>query len=460
MKQIPILGIGIQSGFPSVTAQERINCYVEELKDGEKSKVVVYGSAGKTTWIDLGDTPIRGGISFGDYLYVVHRNNFYQINNAAVATVIGTISTSSGAVSMATTGFEIFIADGTANAYVYTIATGILAASNSPAISTCTFLDGFIVGNEVDTGKYYWSGIYDALTWNALDFATAESNPDNLVAVFNSQGSIMLSGTFTTELIGNSAGEDSPFSRIGYPLEWGLMAKSSIAKLGDSVAFLARNRMGEAQVVMMSGYNVQRISTHDLERILNASSTLEASTALSYMINGHQFYQLNAAGTSWLFDTTTGMWTQLKSYGIDRDKGEFGFNLINRILVSDYATGKLYELSSDVYADDSDPLVMELTGKHVFSGAEWITISELDLEMENGNGVTTGQGEIPMVSLQVSKDQGHTFCNERWASSGMIGKYKTLIRWPRIGRSYNFNFKIKISDPVKRAIVGAWIIAK
>lgn len=538
MKQTPILGLGIQSGFPSVTSQERINCYLEMLQDGEKSAVVAYGTPGKTELVDLGETPVRGGLSFNDYLYVAHRDNFYQINNAGVAVNKGSLNTTSGRVSMETNGFQLVVADGTTAGRIYeirddtvvsisnaspcvvtwtahnmpvnaalrftttdtlpaglsvdttyyisevvdvdnfkisatqgganinttsagvgiqTAVTWLAPIDSFPALETLAFLDGYIVGNEIGTGKYYWSGIYAGQTWNALDFASAESNPDNLVAVFVDHGGVMLLGKFTTEIVGNSAGEDQPFTRIGYPVEWGLMAKSSVAKCGESVAFLARNRMGEAQVVLMSGYQPQRISTHDLERILNASASLESATGFSWMLNGHIFYQLNAAGKSWIYDLTSGVWSQLKSYGIDRDKGEIGFNLINRTLVSDYASGKIYTISDTAYSDDSDPLVMEISGKHIFNSAEFLTISEVDLEMEVGAGATSGQGSDPQVMLQISKDGGHTWGNERWKGFGKLGKYSTLVRWDRIGRAYNLDFRFRISDPVKRAIIGAWI---
>ena len=540
MNPIPILGLGIQSGYPSVTAQQRLNCYLEMQQDGEKSQVVAYGTPGKTELADLGETPVRGGKSVNDYLYVIHRDNFYQINNAGTAVNKGSIQTTSGKVSIESTGFQMVIADGTTDGHIYelrddtevlisnaspcvvtwtahnmpvnaamrftttdslpagltvdttyyisevvdvnnfkisltqgganvnTTSAGVgtqtavtwlapIADTDYPALETLAFLDGYIVGNEKNTGKYYWSGLYAAQSWAALDFASAESNPDDLVAVFVDHGGIMLLGQFTTEIVGNSAGVDQPFSRIGYPVEWGLLAKWSVAKCGEQVAFLARNRMGEAQVVLMSGYQPQRISTHDLERILNSSDSLESATGFSWMINGHIFYQLNAAGESWIYDLTSGVWSQLKSYGIDRDKGDMGFNLINRILVTDYDNGKIYTVSDTAYADDSDELVMELTGQHIFNNAEFLSINEVDLEVEPGVGATLGQGVDPQVMMQISKDGGHTWGNERWKSLGALGAYKTLVRWSRIGRSYNMNFRFRISDPVKRAIIGAWV---
>lgn len=460
MRQIPILGLGFQSGFPAVTAQERVNCYLEEVKDGDKYRVVAYGTPGKTQFFDLGASPIRGVFSYGDYGYVVQDNEFFQVNNGGTYTLKGTIGTSSGFVSMACNGTQIFIADGSADAYYYTISTGVLAQSDSPAIGTCCFMDGYIVGNEVNTGKYYISDLYAAQTWDPLNFASAESNPDNLVRVFADHGGVLLFGDFTTEIVGNNGAEDFPFSRIGYPIEWGLIAKQSVAKLGDQVAFLARNRMGEAQVVLMSGYNPREISTHDIDRILNNSTTLESATAFSYMLNGHQFYQLNAAGYSFLYDLSSGAWSQVKGYLLDRDRGEMAFNLINRIIVTDYENGKAYTVSDDVYDDNGDPLIMSITGKHLFNSADRVTVNELFVDLVNGVGATTGQGSDPQIMLKVSKDGGNTWGNELWKSFGALGNYLTRVSWWRLGRGYEFTFKLSISDPVKRCIMGAWITAQ
>jgi len=456
MKPIPILGLGINSGFPAVTGQERINCYLEPQKDAEKTRIVAYGTAGKTTFLDLGDTPIRGGYSFGDYLYLAWEDGFYQMNNAGVATLIGTLNTSQGYVSMACNGFQIVIADGVALSKIYTIASGAFAASNSPALTTVCFMDGFFVGNQPSTGKFYSSDLYDGLVWSALQFQSAESNPDNLVAMFADHGGVIAFGDFTTEIFGLSSGGELLWSRVGYPIEWGLIAKASVAKLGDAVAFLARNRMGEAQVVLMNGYNPQRISTHDLERIINNSASLESATAFSYMQNGHQFYQLNCAGKSWLYDIASGAWSQLISNGILRDKGNYGFNLLNQVLVADYDVGKLYRMSDDVYSDDGDPLIMTITGKHVFGQGEPFDIGELFVDMETGVGATSGQGENPQIMLKTSRDD-RTYHAERWASFGKIGEYTRRAVWSRLGTAYSFTFSLTISDPVKRCIIGAWV---
>lgn len=390
MKQINYLGGELNSGWQNVTAQERVNCYLEITSAGEKQKVVAYGTPGTKLFCDLGNYPVRGGISVNDAIYCVVHSFFYRVDNAGTATQIGSISTESGFVSMAFNGTQILIVDGSYTGYLYTLSTVSLAAitdADYPALRTCCFVDGYFVGNEINTGKYYISALYDGASWNALDFASAESNPDNIERTFEDHGGVMLLGTYTTEIVGDNGGQDFPFARIGYPIEWGLMAFRSVAKLGDHTCFLARNRMGESQVVLLSGYTPRKVSTPDLESILAKIPSLESATAFAYMQNGHQFYQLNTADGSFLYDMQSDMWSTVKSHGIPRHLAEYGFNLVNRIIVSDYRTGKLYTMSDEHKTDNGDPIQMEIVGRCQTNSFDRMAVHELQVDCEVGDGM-------------------------------------------------------------------------
>lgn len=400
MKRSNFLGKEINSGWRNVTAQERVNCYLEITPQGEKQKVVAYGTPGLTTFSDLGSFPVRGGISANDAIYCVVHSFFYKVDNAGTATQIGSISTDSGFVSMSSNGLQILISDGSLSGYIYTFSTGLLTLitdADYPAIRTNCFVDGYFVGNEINTGKYYISGLYDGTSWNALDFASAESNPDNIERVFEDHGGVMLLGTYTTEIVGDNGGQDFPFSRIGYPIEWGLMALQSVAKLGDATCFLAKNRMGESQVILLSGYSPQKVSTPDIESILAKTRAIESATAFAYMQNGHQFYQLNTVDNSFLYDMTSDVWTTVKSYGIDRHRANFGFNLVNKIIVSDYENGKLYTMRDDVFTDDGDPIIMEIIGSVNFNDFDRMSVHELQVDCETGDGFYVYEDTTPVV---------------------------------------------------------------
>jgi hypothetical protein len=538
-KPIPMLGLGVKSGFPTVTAQERINCYIEQTKDSEKQSVVCYGTPGLTLFSDaLGDTPVRGMYSFQNYIYVVHRSNVYKVNGAKTFTLIGTIASSTGRVGMTCNTTQLLIVDGSEVGYVFSIAdnayvsislaspaiindplhgladgssirfmtdgtlpTGLavdttyyvkyidannynvaatrggtslnvtaigsgshsrmtylseITAAGFPGGTSAAFLDGYMIINQPNTQKYYISSLYDALSWSALEFASAESNADLLKRVYVDHSQILLLGDYTTENHGNSGALDFPFSRTGLAIDWGIVGAWSIARLDNSVAFLARKRMGEVQVVLYTGATPQRISNSDIERLLNSFSNLDAATAWSFSINGHPMYVLNVGGYTLMYDMSTGSWSKLKSYGIDRHRGEISETLLDRTILSDYSNGNLYYLDNDVYTDNGDPLIMEVSGKHVFNGLDRLTINDLCVDMTMGVGLVSGQGVNPRIGMQYSKNSGNSWSNTRYASMGNIGEYGNLVSFPQLGQGRDFVIKLIISDPVKRQINGVY----
>ena len=457
MKPIPLFGVGVKSQSANVTAQRRINFYLEERPDGDKTAIVAIGTPGTTSFADLGDTAVRGMWSVGDYAYVVHRGTFYEINNAGVATSKGTIDTTSGRVSISDNGTQVMIATGTSG-YIYTISGGafaIISDGDYPGGDTVTFLDGYFIVNSPDTGKFYISASYNGAAWDALDFATAEYSPDKLIAVSSIGSRLLLHGEFTTETWINTGALDFPYTRVS-SIEWGLAARWSVAKFGHGTIFLAKNRMGQVQVVYMEGNTPAIVSPPDMDYLFN-NSTIGDASGFSYLHNGHPFYQLNfpTTGESWLYDGATKVWSQLKS-GTGRHRAEIGINYLNRTIVSDYSNGKIFNVDGDVYTDNGDTIISELVSRHLVNQQERLTITQVYAELEAGAGLATGQGSDPQVMLSYSKDGGHTFGTERMRSMGKVGEYKQRAKWFRLGQAYDWVFKLKISDPVKRVVLAAW----
>jgi hypothetical protein len=64
-------------------------------------------------------------------------------------------------------------------------------------------------------------------------------------------------------------------------------------------------------------------------------------------------------------------------------------------------------------------------------------------------------GADPKIILQVSNDGGITWGNERARSLGKLGKYRTLVKWTRLGRPRNRAYRILCSEPVRFSIVAA-----
>jgi hypothetical protein len=76
--------------------------------------------------------------------------------------------------------------------------------------------------------------------------------------------------------------------------------------------------------------------------------------------------------------------------------------------------------------------------------------------MEVGVGTGSGQGEDPQVMLSISNDGGKTWDDGiPYETLGAEGEYERQLRWHRLGSAYQWAFKVRITDPVKKTILRA-----
>lgn len=94
-------------------------------------------------------------------------------------------------------------------------------------------------------------------------------------------------------------------------------------------------------------------------------------------------------------------------------------------------------------------------------GNKRMTIHRLELIMQTGVGLTTGQGSDPQVMLQLSTDWGHTWGPERWMSAGPMGQYARRVFWQQCGQVRAGGYvRIVVSDPVRWALLDCWMQAE
>lgn len=466
MSRINVFGLGLASKSPFVTAKLLQNMYAEVRPQGEKSAMVGYQTPGQTLFTDFGATPARGGMEFEalSVAYVVHRGTLWEVNNAGVQTNRGTLLTTTGRVSMADNGTQVMIVDGTYG-YIYNTVTNAFAQivdADFPANPvTVTFLAGRFVVSLLGSSRFYCSDMYAGLSWDALMFANAETSPDPIVAAWTSNGQLPLLGSRTTEYWGLSQSLDFPYALIqGTAVEWGLAATWSIAKFDNTFAGLFKNRMGEVQVAKIVGYLPQKISTVDLDAIINGYANKADATAFSYLLGGHSMYVITfpSAGASWLYDGSTGIWSKLKTQGLTRHNVEFGFSYLSRTVVTDYSSGQLFSLTPTALDDNGTSIERSITSETVASpDLDRLTVDKFRVDIEVGNGTATGQGSNPVIGLEVSRDNGKTWGAMMWARMGAIGDYARRVEWRRLGTAYNFVFRLTVTDPVPFVMVSACV---
>lgn len=342
------------------------------------------------------------------------------------------------------------------------IDTGFIAAPNPTNVLQ---IDSHYVYPEGESNKF-WVSEYGTIGVTALDFASAEGDPDKIVAALSKDRELWLFNQKSTEVWNDTGNAAFPFERTAF-IEKGCVAPNSVAKI-ESIAFwLGRDEFGEGIVYEARGLSPERISTHAVEAAIRGYADMSAATAYTYQEDGHPFYVLNFAEGTWVYDLSTKAWHERAYTNTDGDLERHRadchafFPDFSMHLVGDYENGNVYTFEEKVYTDDTAPITRMRITPHVSNSKKSLTCHSLEIDMETGIGLVSGQGADPQVMLSWSDDGGHTFKGETWTSAGGkvggIGDFKKRVRWRRLGSFIDRVFKIVITDPVPVTIMNAEI---
>jgi hypothetical protein len=453
----------------NVDCQRCVNLYPElnELGTGKEGEVAaLVPTPGLRLLATIGDGPIRGMFrASNDEVFVVSGSKLYQVSSAWAGTLLGTLNTSSGHVSMADNGTYLMIVDGT-NGYTFNMSTDSFLTVSDPEFQTAdqvTFLDGYFLFNAAGTQNFFFSGL-NAVTFDGLDVAGVEGSPDHLVGLIANNQNVYLFGKQSTEVFQNTGDSDNPFQRIGGAvITAGCAAPFSIAKIGGSVFWLGGDESGSGVVYRTQGYQAVRISTPAIESVIRGltATQIEAAKGWTYQQGGHLFYVLNIPGASstWVYDAATSMWherTYSGLFGEARHRGDCHALAHGLNVVGDYEDGKLYALDPEKYTDNGTVITRTRTAPHLTRELRRVFHNKFELDMETGVGLDgTGQGTDPQAMLQWSNDGGHTWSDELWRDIGAIGQRKTRVIWRRLGSARDRVYRVKITEPVKVVLIGA-----
>jgi hypothetical protein len=463
--KIPFVGPSNKARSINADAQRSLNCYVEMDNASPRAPLRLLGTPGLRKVATLVTGPVRGMIAEGGYVWAVAGGTVYRVSPAYVVTTVGTIGTTTGAVGMASNGSEIIIVDGSAG-YLLTVATATMAAISDAdfpnGVRQAAYQDGYFVVTGDGTQSFYISGLLNGGAWDGLDFASAEGSPDNTVGVISDHRELWLFGANSAEVWVNTGNNDFPFERSGNTfIEHGCASAGSIAKLDNTVFWLGADDRGTGMVWRADGYTPLRISTHALELALSGY-TLTDAQAFAYQQEGHGFYVLHfpTDGKTWVYDAATQQWGE-RAYRdaltgeLARWRANCHAMLGGLHLVGDCVDGRLYVLDMDYFSDDGDPILRLRTAQTQEQLQTRIFYSELQIDMETGVGLATGQGSAPLLMMRYSNDGGHTWSNERTATVGAVGEYGARCRFMRLGAGRNRVWEISMTDPVKFCVLGA-----
>lgn len=437
-----------------LTPEELINFYPEVAPEGSKSRVVVHGTPGTILFSNISSNLIRGMykmLGLGR-VFVVIGTQLFELLSDGLTVSKGSIG-GSGRVGMADNGIEVCITS-VGISYVYDTSTetlSIITDSDFPNSRTVSFMGGYFVFVNSQVGsrdQFFISGAYDGTEFDALEFASAETYPDNLVREFVDHDQLILFGTDSTQFwfvnnpLSSPASADFPFSPIqGGVIEKGLGARWSVVKLDNSVVFVDQDGI----VRRLNGYTPVRISDHATENMIlkgawktDDPNFIEGANAYSYVEEGHEFYVLTVPGSGTrCYDSATGEWHTRKSRDLITSRSNFYVDAFDRHLVGDIETGKIYEQSLDTYEENSIPITSEMVFPQVQNDGKRFIVHRFQLDMEVASRgvravITPGDPATLSFSQKASSFvsgaiHGTFYGNGLWVSVGDSGQIATSV---------------------------------
>lgn len=468
MPQIPFVGASYQERSKNLDCQACVNLFPVQGESGTaKSVIALYGTPGTRILATAAGGAIRGmhTPTDGGNAIVVSGSFVYRMDNSFVLLKIGEIDDLVTPVKIDDNGLQAVIVTGP-NGYVVDMAQNTvtqIADGSFYGADTVDILNTYAIFNRPNTNVFYISGANE-ITFDALDFASAESNYEPIVNFIVNHDEILFLKKTVSEIWRATSSADFPFARdTNASIEVGCAAKYSVAAMDNSVFWLGANTEGTGIVYRLNGYTPVRVSTNAIESAIASYSTISDAVAYTYQQEGHTFYVLSfpTGGVTWVYDASTGLWHNRAyldpSTGLlERHRSNNHITFAGKNVVGDYENGNIYELDLDYYQDGNDPMPAIRAASHIStSDYGWVIHHRLQVDIEPGIGLNVGQGVDPVALLDWSNDGGKTWSNKHAARMGAMGNYETRLRWNRLGRARDRVYRLTISDPVKRVILGA-----
>lgn len=449
-----------------LSAQRLVNLFTEKQDQTAKSQTPLFGAPGMSAFSDVGTGPIRGEWTMLGVLYVVSGRELYEIDPNGSGTLLGGgIGGGNDVVSMSDNGQQLCIVDGV-DGWIYG-----LVGSASPGFqqitdpnffpaATVSFFDGYFVFDRVGTNEWFISNLYDGTTYNGLDFASAEAQPDFVLATVQNLQLLFIICAQHIELWYDAGTTIFPFQRYaGGVINYGCASSYSVVKQDGAIFFLGSDGVFYR---LQANYPI-RISTHAIEHIIAQDTNLARASCFTYTLEGHKFVVLTLPQTerSLVYDISTGRWHERESWdannvNLGRWRANCAVSAYGNTYLGDAFNGNVNLLDWTVYTELGNTIQGLAYSAPLHQDRKRIFVSRFELDVQAGVGLTTGQGSDPQIMMSISVDGANTFRPlQPWRSMGRIGQYLKRLRWLRQGQGRQIVFRIAITDPVPRVIIAA-----
>lgn len=395
------------------------NLYVEQTPSSRTQTALMARPGLEADYI-VGTGPIRGmfgqpGALLG-ILFAVSGTELYGDE-----TDLGAIP-GAERVSMTSSATQLLIANDVALYLSDGVTVAAVTFPDDAGVSSVAFINGYFLAARTDTQRFYWSTILDGSMWDALDYASAERSPDNIVAIWIVSDQIWIFGEVTTEIWITTGDPDVPFQRVeGRLYDQGCLARDTVAKLDNSIFWV-----GHDFKVYRGDSTPSRVSDHGIEEMIQDSDPSDLR-AWAFPWIGSVFYVLTTSFGTVAYNAATQQWSEFATHGKNAWRAHIGVFLNQQVIAGDNESGQLWKLSAAKLLDGEDQIERR-----------WTVLLPNPVYIDNilvdaSSGETPSLTENPLAEMRISRDSGNTFGAWRDSNIGAMGQYRQRIAWRRQG---------------------------
>jgi hypothetical protein len=319
-----------------------------------------------------------------------------------------------------------------------------------PQPNAVCMLDGYFVFTIGD-GRMYASDL-NTTSVNALSFGTAEVKSDTPIRPIPYAGRLLVYGDQSTEVWIDVGATPFPFQRAA-TIPFGLLGPDAVAGWEDGFGSGLLWVADDFSVRQLDGYNANRVSTPDLDRLIARDGDQNRLLASVHVVDGHPMWTITGQSFTWEYNLNTRQWHERESYLVDRWRGLQSVSAFERWLIGDRDSGNVYEIDPENYTEDGDPMRARLETGPVAQFPQRVRVARADFEMQTGVGVVTGTDPIetdPTVQVSWSDDGGTTWSVPLFRKMGRQARADTKLVVLRTGmsRTHGRRWRLDVDDPV------------
>lgn len=469
---LPIANGSYISDSLTISAQECVNWYPNLVQSEGLNNQTLFSGPGLSLLATTGTAAAeanRGAQRLDGVPYFVNGGSLYRLeSDLTTLTNLGSI-TGSGRVHMAENGTQlcILVPGNPSTGYIFTadpdtlteITDSDFKANGEP--QSVVYLDGYFIFTT-DSKKFILSDLNNGLAYDALDFGSAESSPDPVIAAIVFRNQLYIGGSETIEAFQNVGGAGFPFVRTGLFIDKGIRAPFSIARASNTFMFLGSGQDESPAIWSFAGNVAERVSTTAIDSLLQdlSEDDINSVFAWSYSQKGAFFTGFTFPNITLVYDSVTGRWHDRKSAVNDGFGGlvqvRYRVNSLltayGRVLVGDSQDGRIGSMEPNTYKEYGFNIIRSVTLQHFQNNMDALFLNSLELTVESGVG--DADTPEPVIGLELSKDGGKTWGPIRFRKLGREGESRNRIIWRRNGRFARFfTARLSMSDPVKSVLI-------